>query len=191
VHDAAADRVLTVPNGLSALRIIAVPVFAFAVLAADNAVAGFVILTFAALTDYLDGVIARRFDQGSRLGRLLDPLADRLTSLVVPIVLAIDGILSWWLFGILLLRDAVVGIAAWRLARGRGVAVPVTFLGKAATFCLLIGLPLLLAGIFDGWIGDAARVLGWALTIWGTVLYWWSALIYLRQMARLVDEARQ
>lgn len=176
------DRVLTVPNALSVLRLLSLPLFVWLVLGPEEDAIAVVVLTLAAITDYLDGVIARRWNQESRIGQLLDPVADRATSLVVPITLAIRDIVPWWFVVVLLARDVVVAVAAYGLVRREKVTVPVTYLGKAATFCLLFGLPLLLLGTAAGAVGDVARVLGWSFTVWGAGLYWWSAVVYVQQI---------
>jgi cardiolipin synthase (CMP-forming) len=178
----------TWPNLLSVLRLAALPWFAWLVLAADRPGAATLLLIAAAATDFLDGVIARRFGQESALGRLLDPLADRVTSFVVPVVLAVDGIVPWWLVGVLLARDVVVAVAAARLLGRRRATVAVTFLGKAATLCLLAAFPLVLAGSGEGSLADVAGVTGWAFLVWGVFLYWWSALVYLQQISSVLIE---
>jgi cardiolipin synthase len=176
------ERVLTVPNALSMLRIACIPIFAWLVLGPEANGWAVVVLLVAGVSDYLDGVLARRWGQETALGRLLDPVADRLTSLVVPVVLALRDIVPWWFVIVLFARDVVVAVAALLLLRRRKVTVDVHYLGKAATFCLLVGLPLLLLGTFDGAVGELARVFGWAFTVWGAGLYWWSAATYIQQI---------
>jgi cardiolipin synthase len=188
VPDASRDRWATIPNLLSVLRLAALPWFAWLVLAEQRLVAGALVLIASATTDFLDGYIARRWSQVSELGRLLDPLADRATSLIVPLVLAVDGVLPWWLLGVLVARDVVVGLAAGRLLGRRRTTVAVTYLGKAATLCLLAGLPLVMIGATEGGLADAAATLGWAFLMWGVLLYWWSAVVYLQQIRRILVE---
>jgi cardiolipin synthase len=183
------DRIITVPNALSVLRVICIVVFAWLVLGPQWDGIAVVVLIVAGISDYLDGALARRWNQVSRVGQLLDPAADRLTSVVVPVVLAIRDIVPWWFVVLLLGRDVVVALSAFALLRREKVTIPVTYLGKAATFCLLAGLPLLLLGTFDGAVGTLARVLGWAFTIWGATLYWWSAAVYVRQMRHYARSA--
>jgi cardiolipin synthase len=185
----AAQRIATVPNALSALRIACIPLFAWLVLVVEADGWAVAVLIVAAVSDFLDGALARRWGQESALGRLLDPFADRLTSIVVPVVLAIRDIVPWWFVVLLFVRDAVVAVAAFALLRTRKVSVDVNFLGKAATFCLLIGLPLLLLGTFAGVFGATAHVLGWAFTVWGAGLYWWSAWTYVVQIRALARES--
>jgi cardiolipin synthase (CMP-forming) len=175
----------TIPNLLSLLRIACIPLFCWLALGPEAYAWAFVVLVVAGVSDFLDGALARRWNQESELGRLLDPFADRLTSVVVPITLAIQSIVPWWFVVVLLARDAVLAIATAVLLGRRRMTLQVSFLGKAATFCLLAGFPILLLGTFEGAFGTAALMVGWAMTLWGTFLYWWSALVYLGEIRRL------
>lgn len=179
------DRWLTVPNALSLLRIACLPVFAWLVLGPGRNGLAVIVLMIAGVSDYLDGYVARRWKQVTRIGRILDPLADRLTSIIVPITLALSQIVPWWLVIALLARDLVLVVATAVLLGRRRVTLQVHYLGKAATFCLLAGFPLIVLGTFEGNWGDIARVAGWALVLWGTLLYWWSAQVYLLQIRSL------
>ena len=173
------DRVLTVPNLLSLLRLLGVPVFLWLILVPHADGAAVLLLAVSGATDYLDGVIARRWNQVSRLGQLLDPLADRLYILATLLGLGIRGIVPWWLLGVIVARDVLLG--CWLLVRrGRGQGPPpVHYLGKAATLNLLYAFPLLLLGDGAGAWATAARVVGWAFALWGTGLYWWAGVLYL------------
>ena len=188
------DRVLTIPNALSALRLAGVPVFLWLVLGPRTATADYwavALLIVAGATDWLDGKIARALNQGSRLGQLLDPAADRLYIVATLVALAVRGIIPWWLLGILALREVVVGVALAVLKRRVGFGtLQVSLVGKAATLCLLYAFPLLFLGDHPGWGGTLARVIGWAFTIWGTALYWWAAMLYLAQVRSLVGDRR-
>jgi cardiolipin synthase len=183
------DRVLTIPNALSALRLAGVPVFLWLVLGPRTAAADYwavALLIVAGATDWLDGKLARALNQGSRLGQLLDPAADRLYIVATLVALAVRAIIPWWLLGILALREVVVGVALAVLKRRTGLGtLQVSFVGKAATLCLLYAFPLLFLGDHPGWGGTLARVIGWAFAIWGTALYWWAAMLYLTQVRRL------
>lgn len=180
------ERALTLPNVLSAGRLVLIPVFLWLVLARHADLAGFVVLAASGVTDWLDGWLARRLDQRSRLGELLDPLADRLTILAVVIALAIRDFVPWWVAVLLPLRDLLLAGLVPAL-RSRGYAsLPVHFLGKAATFNLLYAFPLLLLGHGDGMLHELARVFGWSFAVWGIALYWWAALLYVGQVRRLL-----
>ncbi|MGH8997463.1 MAG: CDP-alcohol phosphatidyltransferase family protein, partial [Acidimicrobiales bacterium] len=140
------------------------------------------------VSDYLDGYLARRLHQTSRLGALLDPIADRLYILSTVVGLAVRGIIPWWLAVLLPLRDVLLwGLVPFLRRRGRS-ALPVHFLGKAATASLLYAFPLLLLGDGSGTISTLARVFGWAFAIWGTGLYWWAGLLYAWQVRRLLAD---
>jgi cardiolipin synthase len=184
------DRVLTVPNALSALRLAGVPVFLWLILGPKADAAAVLLLMVSGFTDYLDGMIARRWNQISRVGQLLDPLADRLYIFATLLGLGLRGIVPWWLVGLLAGRDVLLACTLPVLRRlGRG-PLDVHYLGKAATFNLLYAFPLLLLGDYSGTAAAVARVLGWSFAIWGTGLYWWAGMLYLQQVRDLVAADR-
>jgi cardiolipin synthase len=187
------DRVLTVPNGISAARLAGVPVFLWLVLGPRTATADYWavgVLMAAGLSDWLDGKIARAFNQASRLGQLLDPAADRLYIVSTIVALAVRQIIPWWLVAVLAVRELTVGIALALLKRRAGYGtLQVSLVGKAATLCLLYAFPLLFLGDHPGWGGTLARVIGWAFATWGTLLYWWAAMLYLAQVRNLVGRS--
>ncbi len=176
----------TAPNLLSLLRLAGVPLFMYLVLGPHADSWALLVLVFAGLSDYFDGKLARAWGQTSRIGALLDPLADRLYIAGTLITLSIRGIVPWWLTGALFARDAVL-LATVPVLRARlGTStLPVHFLGKAATFNLLYAFPLLLLGVGHGEVSTVARPVGWAFAIWGSALYWWAAALYLDQLRRL------
>ncbi len=175
------DRVLTVPNAISLLRLLGVPVFLWLILGPEADGAAVLLLVVSGFSDYLDGVIARRWNQVSRVGQLLDPLADRLYILATLVGLGIRGIVPWWLLAVIVLRDLILLVGLARLRR-RGIGPPpVHYLGKAATLNLLYAFPLLLLGDGSGSAATVARVVGWAFALWGTGLYWWAGMLYLQE----------
>jgi cardiolipin synthase len=178
--------VWTLPNLVSMVRLLGVPLFLWLVLGPQWDLAALGVLAVAGLTDWLDGYLARRLGQQSRLGELLDPVADRLYILAVVVGLAWRDIIPWWVAVVLPARDAFL----WTLVpflRTRGYnALPVHFLGKAATFNLLYAFPLLLLGDGDGAVAELALVFGWAFAIWGIGLYWWAGLLYAWQVRTLL-----
>ena len=186
------DRVLTIPNGISAARLAGVPVFLWLVLGPQTATADYwavALLILAGLSDWLDGKIARALNQTSRLGQVLDPAADRLYIAATIVALGVRTIIPWWLIVVLALRELTVGVALAVLRRRAGFGtLQVSFVGKAATLCLLYAFPLLFLGDHPGWGGTLARVLGWAFATWGTALYWWAAMLYLVQVRNLVGD---
>jgi cardiolipin synthase (CMP-forming) len=179
------DRVLTLPNALSVMRLVGVPIFLWAILAEHDVIA-LVTLMLSGLSDYLDGKIARRFGLESQLGQLLDPLADRLYIATTLFGLAWRDIIPWWLVAALVGRELLLAGVLWWLRRYGQIGLPVHFVGKAATFNLLYAFPLLLLG--DGQSAFAAWALpiGWAFAWWGTVLYWVAGVMYIVQARRVV-----
>jgi cardiolipin synthase (CMP-forming) len=182
------DRVVTIPNALSFVRLLGVPVFLWLVLGPHADGWALVVLMVSGVTDYLDGTLARRLNQTTKLGQVLDPVADRLYILAVVVGLAMRDIIPWWLAVLLPLRDVLL----WTLVpflRTRGYsALPVHFLGKAATANLLYAFPLLLLGEGQGVLPTLADVFGWAFAIWGTGLYWWAGFLYGWQVYRLLSD---
>ena len=183
----ATTKILTVPNVLSVLRLLGVPLFFYLVLGPEADGWAVVLLGISGATDYFDGVIARRYGQESALGRVLDPAVDRLYIIAVIVGLALRDIVPWWLVIGLLARDVVLGVALLVLRRHGYGPPPVHFIGKAATFCLLYAFPLLFLGDGEGAMATVARVLGWAVAVWGTGLYWWAGVLYLVQVRRLIS----
>ena len=182
------DRVVTVPNALSLLRLLGVPLFLWLALGPHADGWAIIVLAVSSITDWLDGKLARLLHQTSRVGQLLDPAADRLYIVATVVALSIRDIMPWWLAGLLLGRDlALLGFVPVLKRLGYGPALPVHFFGKAATLNLLYALPLLLLGSGSNSISHAARIVGWSFGIWGTALYWYAGVLYalhVRQLAR-------
>ena len=186
------ERVVTIPNAISVARLAGVPVFLWLALVPRTGsadAAAVILLAAAGVSDWLDGKIARALNQQSRLGQVLDPAADRLYILATLIALAVRAIIPWWLVGLLVGRELLLGAALARL-RSRGYGpLQVSFVGKAATLCLLYAFPLLLLGAHPGTMSMIARIIGWAMAIWGTALYWCAAGLYLVQARSLLAAA--
>jgi len=190
VSPAPADRVLTVPNLLSLLRLLGVPLFLWLLLGPHADLVALGVLMFAGFSDWLDGKLARLLNQTSRIGTLLDPAADRLYILATLTAFSVRDIIPWWLAGLIVGRDVLLG-GCLLVLRRYGYGPPqVHYLGKAATFNLLYAFPLLLLGTRTGTLGDIARPIGWAFTVWGTSLYLWAGVLYVYQVALLVRAAR-
>jgi len=180
--------VLTVPNALSLLRLLGVPLFLYLLLGLRADGAAVALLMVSGVTDYLDGRIARAWGQYSRLGALLDPLVDRLYIVATMVGLTVREIVPLWLPAGLLGRDLLLA-ALLPVLRGRGYGpLPVHFLGKAATFSLLSGFPLVLLGAGHGVAAEVVRPIGWAFVLWGFALYWWAGALYAVQVRRLLAE---
>ncbi|WP_028046389.1 CDP-alcohol phosphatidyltransferase family protein [Cellulomonas sp. URHE0023] len=184
-NDVVSSRVLTIPNAISFLRLLLVPVFAV-LLAMGNDGWAILVLAVSGASDWLDGVLARRLGQVSRLGQLLDPAADRLFIIVTLVALAWRDVVPWWLLVALGLRDVVLGIMLLVLGHAGYAPLPVHLAGKAGTFALLYAFPLLLLAELDSWVGVVAGVVGWAFALWGVALYWFAGFLYLAQAARLL-----
>jgi cardiolipin synthase len=187
---AVSSRVLTLPNALSALRLIGVPIFVYLVTVAHRDLLALLVLVLSTFSDWLDGKIARAWGQVSRLGQLLDPFADRLYVLAAVLTFAGRDIIPWWLAIALIVRDFVLTLTI-PVLRAHGLApLPVHFLGKAATFNLLLAFPLLLLSGESGVVGTIAKPVAWAFALWGGTLYMWAAALYLVQFGGLIRAAR-
>ena len=187
--EVAAHRVVTVPNALSVLRLLGVPLFLWLLLGPHADVAALVVLALSGLSDWADGVLARKLHQESRLGALLDPAVDRLYILATLIGLTLRHIIPWWLAAVIVGRDVLLALSLPILRRHGYGPPPVHYLGKAATFCLLYAFPLLLLAAHHGTLADIARPIAWAFTIWGTALYLWAGALYLVQVGQLTRRA--
>lgn len=173
-------QIATVPNALSGLRLLLVPVIGWLVASGGHDRLAVALLIVAGFTDWLDGFLARRWNQVTAMGVLLDPLADRLAILTFAVALTVRGILPLWAAAAIGLRDLVLACTLPALrARGRW-ALPVTRVGKAATFGLLSSFPLLYIA-HTVFAGIASLSLG--LTGLSVALYWAAGAGYLRQVA--------
>ena len=174
------DRVWTIPNALSFLRLLGVPVFLWLIVRGEDG-AALAVLAVSGVTDYLDGQIARRTHSVTRLGQTLDPLADRLYILSTLAGLVLRSVVPPWFAGALILRDVVGSVLVYRVRRAGYRGFPVHFVGKTATFNLLYAFPLLLLAQWrPGWSGVVFPI-GWAFAWWGLLLYWVALLMYVVQ----------
>ena len=172
----------TIPNALSALRLLGVPVFFWLIVGPKDDGLALTILVISSFTDWLDGFLARKLNQFSRLGELLDPLADRLYVVAALIALYLRDLIPLWVVVILVLRDFAMSMLLIYLKRVGITGVPVHFVGKAATMNLLYALPLILMGTYSGLLGQVAHVFGWAFLLWGITMYWYAGALYFRQV---------
>ncbi|WP_125775900.1 CDP-alcohol phosphatidyltransferase family protein [Antribacter gilvus] len=182
------SRVLTVPNVISLLRLALVPVFAVLIVAGQD-VWALVVLAVSGASDWLDGVLARRLHQVSKLGQMLDPAADRLFIFVTLLGLAWRDVVPLWLVVVVVVRDVMLACTVPVLARHGYGTLNVSLVGKAATFALLYAFPLLLLAEVPGVVGQVAHVVGWAFTWWGVGLYWLAGLQYVSQTRRIAATA--
>jgi len=186
-----ADRVITIPNALSVLRLFGVPLFLWLLLGPHADGWAILVLFVSGFTDWADGVLARRLNQTSALGALLDPLADRLYILATLAGLVLRDIIPLWLAIVIVGRDVILTVALAVIRHYGYAPFAVHYLGKAATFCLLYAFPFLLIGQYHGTLADVARPMAWAFTIWGTGLYLYAGGVYLIQAGQLVRQARR
>jgi cardiolipin synthase len=178
----ASNRIWTIPNVISFARLLGVPLFLYLLLGPHYDVAAVVVLALGGTTDWVDGYVARRLGQVSRLGELLDPFADRLYIVATLLGFTVREIIPWWLTVALLSREAVLGVALLVLRRHGYGPPPVHYVGKTGTFVLLAAAVPATA--------DVAGPIGWGLAWWGLGLYWAAAVLYLAQTVQLVRADR-
>ena len=185
-----ARQVWTVPNLLSISRLFGVPLFLWLLLGPHADGWALLVLVISGVTDWADGVLARKLNQMSRLGELLDPLVDRLYILATLAGLVLRHVIPFWLAAVIVGRDLLLLGTLPALKRRGLTGLPVHYLGKAATFNLLYAFPLLLLGSHSGTLSGIAKPIAWAFTLWGTGLYLWAGGLYLIQVRRVVRYPR-
>jgi cardiolipin synthase len=180
------NRIWTIPNLISFVRLLGVPLFLYLMLGPHADVAAVIVLALGGTTDWVDGYVARRTNTVSRLGELLDPFADRLYILATLIGFTVRGVVPWWLTTALLLREAVLGVALLVLRRRGYGPPPVHYVGKTGTFVLLAAFPVILLANAVPSIQAVAGPFGWGLAWWALGLYWAAAVLYLAQTRQLL-----
>lgn len=178
-------RIVTIPNLLSLFRLLLIPVFLVLLVNAQYPWA-LLVLVASSLTDFVDGYVARHFNQVTRVGQLLDPAADRLFIFSTLIGLAWTGFIPWWLAGVIFGREILLLIVGVILANFGYGPLPVHHLGKMGTFALLTAMPLLVLGAAFPQIDAVANPVGWAAALWGVFLYWWAGILYALEAGRLI-----
>ena len=176
---------MTIPNLVSALRIALVPLVLWLLLARDQPAAAGWLLAVVGATDWVDGYLARRLDQVSDLGKVLDPLADRLAVGAAIVGGWISGALPWGVALALVLRESAVAVGALFLFRRR-VTIPVRFVGKTATFALYAGIAAFF--VHAGGAGEPFRWIAWGAVLPGIALYYWAAASYVGDARRALAE---
>jgi len=184
----ASSRIFTVANAVSVVRLMAIPVFLWLVIE-DRLLIAFVLLVVAVLTDFVDGMIARRMNEITKLGQFLDPFADRLFIAATVIALAIQDVVPWWFVIAVMLRDALLGIGGVVMARYGAATLPVKWWGKVATFAMLVVLPLFLLGAVVPEIGEITNPIAWVLALTTVALYWVVGFSYLFDAISIVQKA--
>lgn len=185
-----ADRILTIPNLISVVRLACIPVFVWLMFGPDEYAAAGVLLGVLGATDWVDGYIARRFDQVSTVGKILDPTADRLLLGVGILSIIAVGAAPAWVAWAAVLREVVVGAAAVTLAVMGARRIDVTWVGKAGTFGLMVAFPSFLLSHADVTAASAFRLLGWVAAIPGLALAYWAAITYIPVAKAALQEGR-
>ncbi len=182
---------VTVPNALTALRALLIPIFVYLALNLQADGWAIFVLAIGGATDYFDGKIARAWGQESRFGELADPAIDRIYIVVTLIVLYLRDALPLWIVALLLSRDFALGVLAIVMKSKALAPLSVNFLGKAATFNLMYAIPFLLLATHVGTLGNIAFVIGWSFAIWGIALYIATGISYMREGVRILRWPRK
>ena len=182
------DRVFTIPNVISVVRLLGVPLFLYLILVVRNDLAALVVLVVGGTSDWVDGYAARKLGQVSRIGAMLDPLADRLYIVATVVAFTVREVVPWQFTAALLIREVLPGIAILVLRFFGYGPPPVHYLGKTATFVLLVAFPFLLLAQLGGVAAGIGTAVGWALAIWGLVLYWCAGVVYLIHARRVIRQ---
>jgi cardiolipin synthase len=190
-RDALGDRVLTLPNLLSLLRLLGVPLFLWLLLGPHADGWAIVVLALSGVTDWADGKLARALGQSSKLGALLDPAADRLYIVATLVAFVLRDVIPLWVVLVLLGRELVLGVTLLALRRAGWPPLQVHYLGKAATFLLLYAFPMLLLADGDNPVASVAQPIAYALTVWGAGLYVLAGVFYVVQAAGLLAGDRR
>nr|MBA2601298.1 CDP-alcohol phosphatidyltransferase family protein [Actinomycetota bacterium] len=184
--DPSLDRIATVPNLISLIRILSIPVFVILLQRPRTEVVGLVVLVLVVSTDWVDGRIARRTGQVTNVGKILDPVADRLALASALVALTVRGVFPLWATLVVVVRDALLVAAGAILLLRRGVRLDVRWSGKIATFALMTGVPLIAWGEFDRFLAGPALVVGWPVFLAGLAIYLFTTMQYVRDARRAV-----
>jgi cardiolipin synthase len=185
------SRILTVPNLLSVVRLCCIPLFLWILFGRDNRLGAAIFLGVLGATDWVDGFIARRFDQVSTLGKVLDPVADRILLIVAVVAILVDGSVPAIVAIPAIVREVLVSLGTVVLATMGARRIDVTWVGKCGTFLLMTAFPLFLAGHADDFsLRDWARALGWVAGVAGLVMSYYSAFRYIALGRDALKEAR-
>ncbi|MFN2504889.1 MAG: CDP-alcohol phosphatidyltransferase family protein [Acidimicrobiales bacterium] len=185
-------RILTVPNLLSVVRLLCIPIFVWLLFGRDNRVGAAVLLGALGATDWVDGFIARRYNQVTTLGKVLDPTADRLLLVVAVVSILIDGSVPVAIAVLVIVREVLVSLGVVVLAAMGARRIDVTWVGKCATFLLMTAFPLFLAGNDDDfWLHDPARIAAWACALVGLVVSYYAGFRYIPLGRAALREGRK
>ncbi len=182
--DGTTSRILTVPNLISFTRIALIPVFVILIVNEGTELAGILLFSAVAATDWVDGFVARRTGQVSEFGKLLDPIADRLAIAAALIAMVIRGAFPLWAALLILVRDVLILLAGVVVLVTRGARIEVRFIGKVATFGLMVGIPVVAWGSLDLPLAPAALAIGWAAFSVALVEYYAATVLYIGDLRR-------
>jgi cardiolipin synthase len=188
--DPRADRILTIPNAITVVRLACLPLFLYLLFGRDNRVAAAILLAVLGATDFVDGYVARHFNQVSTVGKVLDPVADRLLFFVGVGAILLDGSVPTWVAATVLTREALVSIAVLALAAFGASRIDVTWYGKAGTFFLMFAFPLFLGGHSTARVHSLSNALGWVATVPGLAFSLYAAALYVPLARRALREGR-
>lgn len=185
------DRILTIPNIVTLVRLACVPLFLWLLFGRENRAAAAYLLGALGATDWVDGYVARHFDQVSTLGKVLDPVADRILLGVGIVAILVDGSVPAWIAWVVIVREVTISIATVGLAAAGARRIDVQWAGKAGTLALMCAFPLFLGSHADnlGW-EDLAGALAWIFVIPGLVLAWYAAITYIPRARVALAEGR-
>ena len=184
------SAVLTVPNLISLVRLLCVPLFVYLLFGRDNRAGAAYLLAVLGATDWVDGYIARHFNQVSELGKILDPTADRLVLIVGIVCIAIDHAAPSWVIGLAVFREVAIAIAALAVAAAGARRMDVRWFGKAGTFGLLVAFPLFLGAHAHVSWEDQATFFAWVAAIPGLIFGYIAAVLYVPDARKAIAEGR-
>jgi cardiolipin synthase len=187
---ASLDRIATFPNLLSLTRILLIPVFVWLILNHGTEAAGLILLTAVVATDWVDGYVARHTGQVSNLGKILDPVADRMALTAALVALVARDAFPLWAALLVIARDALILLAGVVLLVRYRIRLDVRWVGKAATFGLMCAIPLVAWGSFDLFLHGFATMAGWVIFVPAIALYYLAAAVYSADVVRAVRLAR-
>jgi cardiolipin synthase (CMP-forming) len=188
--EATIDSIWTIPNGITVVRLACLPLYLYLLFGGHHDVAAAILLGLLGITDFVDGFLARRLGQVSNVGKIIDPVADRLLMLSAVITVAWVGAVPWWFAGLTLAREVLVSAATLTLASLGARRIDVLWIGKAGTLLLMVAYPAFLLGHGPSWWQGIFRVLGWATGPLGLACAWVALASYLAPARQALAEGR-
>jgi cardiolipin synthase len=190
VDDDGLDRILTVPNVITLVRLLCIPLYLWLLFGAHRQTAAAVLLAVLGATDWVDGFVARRYGQVSTFGKVLDPTADRILVGTAVISIMIYGAVPLWFGLATIAREVLVSAMVLLLASLGAARIDVLWVGKAGTFGLMFAYPTFLLGYGSAGWQEPIRVIGWVTGLVGLALAWWAAGSYIGPARRALREGR-